>query len=414
MSADSPGNVRALRIVWVGADSRSWSAMEYLQRTSPEIRLETAADAEEARTLLERLPADLVVFERDRENGAEEWGPFFRWTREQAQLDCALLIQVAQTGWKTDNTAAEADGTLTHPISRDDVARYFRIARRLAAITEGPADPAGNRLAVRCADRKRVDGRILEVFEIMLDLGLPGARQRGEWIESRAIAMARKFEVPETYLDDLRVVARFHEIGHILEGERAKGRPHRPAAGGDHSYVLATRSLFLRIRGLEAAAQIAGSIFENWDGSGHPRHLLRGEIPLRSRILRVLVDHQSLAERACLSSTDILETMEQHAGTYYDRMALVFLKEVLDPSQDAEASKRPRLVPVAELQPGMILAEDLFSDAGIKLLARGTTLGRAAIEIIMRRDAIDPILQGIGICPDSVPAEPPPSSAEKN
>jgi hypothetical protein len=52
---------------------------------------------------------------------------------------------------------------------------------------------------------------------------------------------------------------------------------------------------------------------------------------------------------------------------------------------------------VPELTVGMVLAEDLYTDSGIKLLARGTTLSTAALDVILRRHGQDPMYRGVAI-----------------
>jgi hypothetical protein len=52
------------------------------------------------------------------------------------------------------------------------------------------------------------------------------------------------------------------------------------------------------------------------------------------------------------------------------------------------------VLPVSELGAGMVLAEDLCTSSGIKLLARGTTLTRGTLDIIVQRHQADPILAG--------------------
>ena len=61
-----------------------------------------------------------------------------------------------------------------------------------------------------------------------------------------------------------------------------------------------------------------------------------------------------------------------------------------------ETSSGPaRLVlPVSELDVGMVLAEDLCTSSGIKLLVRGSALTRGTLDIIQQRHQSDPILAG--------------------
>jgi hypothetical protein len=54
-------------------------------------------------------------------------------------------------------------------------------------------------------------------------------------------------------------------------------------------------------------------------------------------------------------------------------------------------------VGIDQLEVGMVLASDLSTSSGVKLLARGTTLSRSMLDVITRRHLADPIIDGIWI-----------------
>jgi hypothetical protein len=138
-----------------------------------------------------------------------------------------------------------------------------------------------------------------------------------------------------------------------------------------------------------------GTLYENWDGTGQPDHLLQGQIPLRSRILRVLVDFIAIEEGPGAPGPEaVFEMLDEHAGTLYDPMVLVHLRAILQASDpDAERIGSAALA-IPELEPGMVLAEDLCTDAGLKLLARRTVLTPATLDLIRRRHQLEPIERG--------------------
>ena len=140
---------------------------------------------------------------------------------------------------------------------------------------------------------------------------------------------------------------------------------------------------------------MVGALYENWDGTGHPDHLMRGQVPLRSRILRVLIDLCTGLEAPEHPSLEaVLEDLQAHVGTRYDPMVLVHVRAVLRGAGDESVQGRLLLVPVPELQVGMILAEDLVTDSGLKLLARETRLTQTTLDLIQRRHQMEPILGG--------------------
>ena len=169
-------------------------------------------------------------------------------------------------------------------------------------------------------------------------------------------------------------------------------------------YILATRAIFSKVEGLQAAAELVSTMYENWDGTGHPDHFQRGQIPLRARILRVLVDLFTELESPDKPDRNaVLEDLQNHVGTRYDPMVLVHLRTVLRGADDDSVQGKRALVPIPELQVGMVLADDLFTDSGLKLLARETRITQSTLELIMRRHQTEPIVSGATVLRASIP-----------
>ena len=56
-----------------------------------------------------------------------------------------------------------------------------------------------------------------------------------------------------------------------------------------------------------------------------------------------------------------------------------------------------RKVTVDELAPGMVLADDVYSQSGVKLLPKGVRLQEHMIEILAHRSRKDPIVGGVHV-----------------
>ncbi len=138
-----------------------------------------------------------------------------------------------------------------------------------------------------------------------------------------------------------------------------------------------------------------GAIYENWDGSGIPNRLQRGEIPLRCRFLRVIIDFiAALEARGEGAVAAILEGLDERRGTCYDPMVVIQLQELLASGPPGRLRDSRVRVAIADLEAGMVLAEDLCTDSGLKLLARGTRLSPSALETLRRRHRLEPLLEG--------------------
>ena len=248
--------------------------------------------------------------------------------------------------------------------------------------------------------------QLLDLLVHIIDLSVPGSATCGREIARLAARLAERFEVPTTLEHDLDVAARLQELGKLLlrpDRTDAEG-PEDLREGDAWRYAVATKELLERTEGLGGAAELIGAMFENWDGTGHPDRLRQGQIPLRSRILRLVIDYLRLLDSGEVADADAaLEQMRQHSGTRYDPLAVAHFDAILAaPSQGGWRETRVRL-PVHSLAEGMVVAEDLTTSAGVKLMARGSVITSAILDTILRRHRSDPIVPGVWVERASMP-----------
>lgn len=245
-------------------------------------------------------------------------------------------------------------------------------------------------------------GRFMQLLGLLvhlIDLRVPGAAARGRENARLAAALADRFDVPEPLRRDLDIAARLHEIGRVaLASEAGDDGPEDVMEGDGWRYVVAARELLEQTDGLAPAAELIGTCYENWDGTGHPDRLRQGQIPLRARILRVLIDYQALlASSAAGTPESALAMLQAHAGTRYDPLVMAYLEALLRAdASSAEPDDRIRL-PLGKLAAGMVLADDLCTSSGMKLLAAGAELTPGVLETIRRRHRSDPIVHGVWV-----------------
>jgi hypothetical protein len=164
---------------------------------------------------------------------------------------------------------------------------------------------------------------------------------------------------------------------------------------------VVSASLLEAVQRLKGASELVGALFENWDGTGMPNHWVSGQIPLRARILRAALDFFRLVDgdgtSTRLSPAEAVESLKDHQGTWYDPLALVHLESVaLDRPREEWHSTRQQ-IGVDQLVVGMVLAADLCTSSGVKLLAKGATISRSVLDVIARRHLADPIIDGVWI-----------------
>ena len=125
-------------------------------------------------------------------------------------------------------------------------------------------------------------------------------------------------------------------------------------------------NLLAHIPRMQKIAEIITYQEKHFDGSGIPHGPRSGnDIPLGSRILKVVLDFDTLAARGIPKGETVFD-LRKRTG-YYDPAVLDALQVVLEMEQDFEV----RLVKATELQDQMILDQDLLTLDGRLLITKG-------------------------------------------
>jgi putative two-component system response regulator len=314
-----------------------------------------------------------------------------------AEAMIVLVVSPDSAEFKRLGLAVGVDEYLTRPVEPADLLAKVRWMQRIRRVNDELRSDRQELERLHVELRRGFD-HLLDLLVSLVDMRLPGAAARGERAVELARGLAERFEIPASLCRDLDIAARLHEMGRVLAaGDEPDGETDQPG-GQNTRFVLATRALLQRVDGLREAGDLVGTIFENWDGSGFPSHLQQGQIPLRSRILRVIIDFTAaLAAPGNASVDEIMNRLEERRGSCYDPMVIVQLQEMLASGPQRELRDSRIRLAVLDLQAGMVLAEDLCTDSGLKLLARGTRLSAPVLETIRRRHRLEPLLEGATI-----------------
>ena len=385
----------ATTILLVGDDQGTAGLLHEMVDGIDEAHLLLALDNDEALVVGQKVHLDLIVAAYRTDLGKSL--KLCRDLKVLPELEGSLFLVVADPGeteLKIAGLDAGIDDYLTRPIDLSSLLPKFH---RIHQMRKMERDLGSYRSEI---DRLRgtlcrSKDEVLPLLAYLLDLRFPGAVDRGNRIADLALKLAVLFKIPRRYLPDLEIMAKLHEVGRIVLGDTVVNDRSSTTAADGWKYVLATRAILRQIRGLHEAAELVGCIYEDWDGTGMPEHLRQGQIPLRCRMVRILIDLMAALERPGNPGLEaILADMIELGGTTYDPGVVVHLRSLIEEKPDNEERNSRALLAITDLREGMVLADDLHTDAGIKLLARGTTLTRAKLDTILRRNKFDPILRG--------------------
>ena len=357
--------------------------------------LYTASDGMDGFNRALKIIPDLIIsdFQMPGLNGFE----FCQRIKSHPELNATMFVLVTvfhDTPLKVRGLNLGVDDYLAKPVDAPELIAKVRSVLRIKQLHDQLRSEKESLQNLHQELSQSCD-RLISVLTAIMDLSVPGAEDKGRKLAALVSELATDFDVPDRFIPDLRFAAQLQEIGKVADGRAPAQCSHQSPA--DWRYILVSEAILQEVDRFKEAAELVGAIYENWDGTGLPNHLKQGQIPLRSRLLRTSIDLLDAIEK--LPDTDdrletALEQLSRGAGTRYDPVVVTKLSTL--------ARGKPRLVlptnrlrvPIAKLQEGMVLAADLLTSSGVKLLARGACLTRGTIDVILKRHQIDPIIYG--------------------
>jgi response regulator RpfG family c-di-GMP phosphodiesterase len=379
-----------LTLVLLERDTASAAATEESVRRARDVGVLVAADFDALAEILARARATALVVGGD-PGGFDPLSVCRRLKGDPAlrALPVWIGVEPGDRALKERALDAGADDFVTLPLEAAELVAKARSAGRAADAASRAA--AAEAIAATAREELRVTREgVSAMLGTLLEAARPGSTDRGTKVAALALALADRFGIPQPFRPDLEFAARFHFLGRL-----AAAPPVVDGAPEPWRAAQLAQSILKHVAPLRDAPDVIGSMYENWDGTGHPDHLQQGQIPLRSRMLRVLSDFFDLLESDdALPSEEAHARLAAHAGTRYDPLVLVHLRAVLGETHDGDLRSSCRVVEIQDLRPGMVLADDLTTDSGVKLLARDTVLTPATLGMILRRHRLEPIVPG--------------------
>ena len=385
-------------ILLVDDDPTTLAHFKAVLEHEPALRVATAIHGKDGLARAREILPDLIIsdYMMPEMDGFE----FCQRVKQEPALEGCLFVVLSgfsDTSLKVRGLNLGVDDYLTKPIEIPELIARVRASLRIKRLQD--------ELRHGKSELERLHGELGDSFDGLLhllihlvDLGLPGAADRGKRLTALSRQVGERFEVPVELLADLELAAQLHEVGKVVDAaHHALGAPAQP----DWHYAVVTASLLEQVSRLRGAAELIGGMFENWDGTGMPNHFVSGQIPLRARILRIATDFYRLVDgdgrRGGLAPDAAIEVLKEHSGTWYDPLAVVHVESiVLDRPRSEWRTSRVQ-VGVDQLQEGMVLAADLSTSSGVKLLAKGATVTASMLDVIQRRHLADPIIDGVWI-----------------
>lgn len=230
----------------------------------------------------------------------------------------------------------------------------------------------------------------------LIESKLPSARGMLTKIANISIWIAGNIkELSEDDIFNIEIASYFSQVGRIFLSQdnsllpvMRDGRLINEELSKVPSYG---REILSSMKRFEKASEIVYHIWENFDGTGIPKKLQKWQIPIESRIIRVATDYEEKRYFLNLSMEKALESLNSNSNRLYDPRVVSLLENYKSATGSKSVEKYLNLR-VEELEEGMIIAKDIISSSGHKMLKEGTSLTTGIISTLNKHANSDPIL----------------------
>ena len=201
-------------------------------------------------------------------------------------------------------------------------------------------------------------------------------------------AMGERLGLPSEQQRTLELSAWLHDIGlvgvprHIIRTWQTTPQNLSEAEWAlIHQHPILGQELASFVHHLSEVGHTIRAHHERMDGQGYPDHLRGEEIPWLGRLLAVAVAYASHPEEGVRA----VEFIQAGRGTAFDSTAV---EAFVNAYPSASVPRKERVVNLADLRPGMVLAKGIYTAHGVLLLPEGAELHPSHIQRLLHHQRI--------------------------
>jgi response regulator RpfG family c-di-GMP phosphodiesterase len=296
-----------------------------------------------------------------------------------------LIIKILQSG---------VDDVIKQPLSVDNIITKIRLAHRIVKqeLLIKAQESSINELSL---DLGQDSENMKELLTYFLQLRIPDYQKQIKRITDKALWIYS--EQKETSNDELKDIEKAAQLCLIWKLSLPDILLNSPVLADGQVFnekmkeiPEITSQILSNFRDYEKVSNIICHIYENFDGTGIPDRIKGWQIPLGSRILRVIIDYEYYTIIKNLYSHKVIEMLEHEAQRLYDFRIISLLDQY--EAVKGTGSGREQPVKIKEITEGMIISRDIVTRSGIKILSRGVTFDPDKINKLSHIAASDPII----------------------
>ncbi|HXX65408.1 MAG TPA: response regulator [Bacteroidota bacterium] len=388
-----------VRILVVDDDPTTCTFMARLLAAETDHEIRKASGGEDALRDAEQYPPAIII--TDLYMPGMDGLALCRAIRSRAELSDTMVMMLSAGRDVSERVGAfdaGADEYVVKPVQGDELVSRIRALLRIRSLREELRRDNGELARLNAALSENLSA-VVGLLVHIISLRVPDAGTRSQRAGGMARWMGEHLGIEGAELDLLEMAARIHEIGKItLADELLRKQPSLLSAEERETieqFPLFGSAMVGAVPQLHHAAVFIRHQLENYDGTGGPDRLMRDEIPLASMILRAINLIESLSAEPGHGTESVMDGIRKAQGTTLAARVSQLGAEYLTAIENPQWLEGKRQVQLGEIQEGMVIATDLCTSSGVKLIAAGTRLTSSQVERILAHNHSDPILHGV-------------------
>jgi response regulator RpfG family c-di-GMP phosphodiesterase len=237
--------------------------------------------------------------------------------------------------------------------------------------------------------------RSLELCVHTVQTFYPSLGNQARRVSQLCQSMASVLQLPPEDARVLESSARLHDIGLVGVPRQIIRRWQQDPQGLGvaeealiRQHPILGQELAVFGSGLDKVGEVIRAHHERLDGTGYPDGLQGENIPWLARLLAVSVAYAS----SRLPAAEALDEIKMGSGSAFDPDAVRVLLRALPL---APLPRKEREVLLAELRPGMVLAQGIYTSNGLLLMPEGQHLNATCIEKLLNHNRVQQITQSL-------------------
>lgn len=306
-----------------------------------------------------------------------------------------LLTSASEIDIKIEGFSSGADDYLTKPFLAAELISRIQALMRIKHLHDELKE---DKLQLARLNQQMEESfmGMVGVLTDLIELKVPNASMRGKRAAEIAQWIGKRLECNEKEIKLLEITARLHEIGKIRLSDESLRKKEQELTPAEHDalsrFPIYGELVIKNVPNFKEEAKIIRHQMENYDGTGSPDKLTKDEIPVFSRVIRAINILEQSVARGVTTNEGLIEELRKARGTLLDPRVAQLAEEYVRVVDNPSWLENKRQISIYELTEGMVIATDLCTGNGVKLLSKETKISSSIVDRIIAHHQVDPIV----------------------